>query len=169
MVQCPLFTRSWLFSFFPVYCMHSTLICTVYLQMYAPTLIVAEPLLPIVQLPAMDFFACLVLLLLVSQSGAAWDLSWVRPGIFQSCNSTKLQVALTVLSPVKLLLISRAWLDKWHLINFAIFHWVEGSHYPCLLSKERNYTKGWMLGVGIIGVWDFGRCLQRGSIPRLRI
>jgi len=46
--------------------------------------------------------------LLVSQSGAAFGLSWVRPGIFQNCRSTALQGTLPVLSHEEFLLVSGA-------------------------------------------------------------
>ena len=56
--------------------------------------IVTESCLPAVQSFAMVFLACWgqgLFPLLGSQSGPALALSWVRPGICQSCNSTKLQ------------------------------------------------------------------------------
>ena len=50
----------------------------------------------------------LVPMLLVGWSGATVGLSWVKPGICPSCNSTELQDALPVLSPEKLSLVDGA-------------------------------------------------------------
>lgn len=52
--------------------------------------------------PFMSLFVCcgqcLISVVLRDQSGAALGLSWIRQGICQRCNSTKLQVAFPMLS-----------------------------------------------------------------------
>ena len=77
----------------------------------APTT-VAQLCLSSVQSSAIALFACcgecLVPVLLVGQSGASLRLSCTRPGICQSCCSTKPQYTFFVLSPEKLSLIGRA-------------------------------------------------------------
>ena len=82
--------------------------------------IVAQLCLPSVWLSAVALFACcgecLVPVLLVHQCGASLGLSYTRPGICQSCCSTNLQGAFSMLSPEKLSLVGRACRQTRYLI-----------------------------------------------------
>lgn len=74
--------------------------------------VVAELCLPLALSSAMALFAfCeqgLVPVFFVGKSKAAFDLTWVRAGVFRSYSCTRLQDALPVLSPEKLSLAGSA-------------------------------------------------------------